>query len=30
VFQPDCSPPMTVVFSAITITDNTNGITCTP
>jgi hypothetical protein len=30
VFQPDCSPPMTVVFSDITITDNTNGITCTP
>jgi hypothetical protein len=25
-FQPDCSPPMTVVFSDITITDTTSGI----
>lgn len=25
-FQPDCSPPMTVVFTDITITDTTSGI----
>jgi hypothetical protein len=25
-FKPDCTPPMTVVFSDITITDTTNGI----
>jgi hypothetical protein len=25
-FQPDCTPPMTVVFSDITVTDTTNGI----
>jgi hypothetical protein len=25
-FQPDCSPPMTVVFTDITVTDVTNGI----
>jgi hypothetical protein len=24
-FQPDCSPPMTVVFSNVTVTDTTNG-----
>lgn len=27
VFQPDCSPPMSVVWSDITVTDTTNGIT---
>lgn len=26
-FQPDCSPPMTVTFVDITVTDTTNGIT---
>ncbi len=26
-FQPDCTPPMTVVFSDITVTDTTNGLT---
>lgn len=25
-FQPDCSPPMTVVFTNVTLTDTTNGI----
>jgi hypothetical protein len=25
-FQPDCTPPMTVVFTGITVTDTTNGI----
>lgn len=25
-FQPDCSPPMTVVFSNVTVTDTTSGI----
>ena len=25
-FQPDCTPPMTVVFTNVTITDTTNGI----
>jgi hypothetical protein len=25
-FQPDCTPPMTVVFSNVTVTDTTNGI----
>lgn len=29
-FQPDCSPPMTVQFTDITVTDNTNGITVDP
>jgi hypothetical protein len=29
VFQPSCSPPMTVVFSDITVTDVTSGITTT-
>jgi hypothetical protein len=28
-FQPDCSPPMTVVFTNITLTDTTNGISLT-
>ena len=28
-FQPDCSPPMTVVFTGITVTDTTNNISCT-
>lgn len=27
VFQPNCSPPMTVSFTDITLTDTTNGIT---
>lgn len=26
-FQPDCTPPMTVVFTNVTVTDETNGIT---
>jgi len=26
-FQPSCSPPMTVVFTDITVTDTTNGLT---
>jgi hypothetical protein len=30
VFQPECSPPMTVSFTNILITDTTNNITCTP
>jgi hypothetical protein len=25
-FQPNCSPPMTVVFTNVTVTDTTNGI----
>jgi hypothetical protein len=25
-FQPDCTPPMTVVFLDVTVTDTTNGI----
>ena len=25
-FSPSCSPPMTVVFSGVTLTDTTNGI----
>ena len=25
-FQPSCSPPMTVVFTIVTVTDTTNGI----
>jgi hypothetical protein len=25
-FQPECSPPMTVVFTDVTVTDTTNGI----
>ena len=28
-FQPDCSPPMTVVFSSIILTDTTSGISRT-
>jgi hypothetical protein len=27
VFQPECSPPMTVTFTDITVTDTTNGLT---
>jgi hypothetical protein len=27
VFQPSCSPPMTVAFTDITVTDTTNGLT---
>jgi len=26
-FQPDCSPPMTVAFTDVTVTDETNGLT---
>jgi hypothetical protein len=26
VFQPSCSPPMTVVFSDVVVTDETNGL----
>jgi hypothetical protein len=29
-FTPDCSPPMTVSFTNVTVTDNTNGITVDP
>lgn len=29
-FTPDCSPPMTVQFTDVTVTDNTNGITVDP
>jgi hypothetical protein len=25
-FQPDCTPPMTLVFTNVTVTDTTNGI----
>jgi hypothetical protein len=25
-FQPDCTPPMTVVFTDVTVTDETSGI----
>jgi hypothetical protein len=28
-FQPQCSPPMTVQFTDITVTDTTNNISCT-
>lgn len=28
-FQPDCSPPMTVVYTDITVTDTTNGLVAT-
>ena len=28
-FQPDCSPPMTVEFTDVTVTDTTNGLTVT-
>jgi hypothetical protein len=27
VFQPSCSPPMTVRFTNVTVTDTTNGLT---
>jgi hypothetical protein len=30
VFQPSCSPPMTVVVVDLTLTDVTNGISATP
>jgi hypothetical protein len=26
-FQPDCTPPMTVVFTDVTVSDTTNGLT---
>ena len=29
-FKPDCSPPMTVQFSNVTVTDTTNGIILYP
>jgi hypothetical protein len=29
-FQPDCTPPMSVTFSKILLTDTTNNISCTP
>jgi len=29
-FQPECSPPMTVAFTNITVTDTTNGISTDP
>jgi len=29
-FTPDCSPPMTVSFTDITVTDTTNGISTDP
>ncbi len=29
-FKPDCTPPMTVVWSDITVTDTTNGISVDP
>jgi hypothetical protein len=29
-FQPDCSPPMTVQFTDVTVRDNTNGLTVDP
>jgi hypothetical protein len=28
-FTPDCSPPMTVDFTDISVCDTTNGICCT-
>ena len=28
-FQPNCSPPMTVVFTSVTLQDTTNGISVT-
>jgi hypothetical protein len=28
-FQPPCSPPMTIVYSDVTVTDTTNGISAT-
>jgi hypothetical protein len=28
-FQPECSPPMTVVSTDVTVTDTTNGISTT-
>ena len=28
-FQPDCVPPMTTVFTDVTVTDTTNGLTKT-
>lgn len=30
VFQPACSPPMTVQFQNVTLTDTTNGLVATP
>jgi hypothetical protein len=29
-FQPSCSPPMTVAFSNVVLTDETNGISTSP
>jgi hypothetical protein len=28
-FQPDCTPPMTVVFTDVSVCDTTNNICCT-
>jgi hypothetical protein len=30
VLQPECSPPMTIVFSDVTLTDTTSNLTVTP
>jgi hypothetical protein len=30
VLQPGCSPPMTIVFTDLTLTDTTNGLTAVP
>jgi polyisoprenoid-binding protein YceI len=30
VLQPACSPPMTIVFTDLTLTDTTNGLTAVP
>jgi hypothetical protein len=30
VLTPSCSPPMTVAFSGVTLTDTTNGLTAVP
>jgi hypothetical protein len=30
VLTPACSPPMTIAFSGVTLTDTTNGLTATP
>jgi len=29
VFDPSCSPPMTIVFTDVVVTDTTNGLTAT-
>lgn len=30
VLQPDCTPPMTIAFTGVTLTDVTNGLTAVP